>query len=1597
MSVFPLDAARSGLVVRLDDPELAVRVAAADALVAFGEAGVARLTGWLVDGSEVVRAAAVGGLGRGRVAGAAVLGRLSDASALVRMAAIEAAARIRIGDEAIGARLVEDVDPDVRRVAADGLATLASAPGVAADRRDAVVAALVAALGDDAVRETALAGLARIGWEPDSDTGAAIVALAKRDWDALVGLGPIGRPLLVRALRDTSPDRDAALTRARVAETLGRIGGPEAAAALERALEDVAGPVRAQATREVGRMHEFTGATAGPVLRRLLTGDPLAAVRVGAATALGMMRHAAARDELRTVAEGDADPRVRLAAAEARAGIGETGLLIEQLEAPEAEVRRRAVVRLGELEAMEAIDPLIVTLGDSYATVRAAALTALQQIGWTPVGVKRTIEDPRYSRWMTRAEQEARTGLSATDQRRMLAADLQADDPLVRQAALEALALRREASLATLALPLLDDPVRQVRTTAADTLRVLDAIPDAGPTAAAWCVAMNQLQAAVAYGADALAPLLRALSEHPAGERAEAARTLAVLGDPAASEALTVALSDPEAYVQVNAALALGALSGHAAVPALQTLLTRRHSTVRTAAARTLVGLAEPGLAALIESLDSGVAVAREAAALGLELAKARGVAAAPRLGELLGSDPHIPVREGSARALGAMPGPQPSLAIAALSDASWHVRRAAARSIGAHGRDAGDDASDTLIRCLGDSYRGVREAALKSLKQVGWVPDGPVSEAMIRLAAEDWRGVVAVGAPALSLLSRALTETGADSISVERRVRVLETVEAIGLKGAAEQAGSIVVPALEDVAGPVRALAARAAGALAVKAAGARLLELAETDPSNHARVSAAAALGRAGSKDMTERLTALATSASLPAVRLAACRALAGPAIGDIAQLVLALTSPSDEVRAGAARELGDVGNPEAIEPLIATLGDAVQAVRTAARRSLELLGWTPVGVRGDADEAGYRRWLTLEEIGGTTGEVDQNALLLSALSSEAIEVRRGALEALSERARHAGASAGAAPPPQADWKAAAKTVVPLLDDPDLSVRAEAAVTLEAMAAVPQKGAIAASWCVAAGRFEDAAALGADAVASLIRTLQEHGVDDRIAAVDALATVGGDDAASAVTGRLSDPSFRVRTGAITGLARLVGEAAAAPLVALLDDDDLGTRNTAAATLCGLGKAGVVAVRDALSDPRPRVRTALVGAIAGLDAPGPKLITALAKRVQGDDAASVRALALPILARAMGNNALDLLSERLREDEAHIVRVAAARAIGILAPKHGPDLLVPALGDDYGEVRDAVLAALRGMGWEPDAGVTKAVLALASQDWPTLLQLGEEAAPLLAGALRDRAADAESRRKREEAVTCLGRIGGDVAKAAVLEAFDDGGANVRAAAAGACALLQLKEARDVLVERLAHDPDFRVRAKAASALGALGIPDTAPALGTATVQDDDPTVRSAAAIALAGPGIGDVERLINQLTDADADARRVAALELGNLGARKALDPLLSTLSDAYASVREAAKSSLSQLEWIPFGVRRTPDAPGYDRWVLRKELSPKSLDTPQLDVLLGAVGHADPLLRAAVAEGLSMVGGPKAAKALAALAKDPNEGVADTARRLS
>lgn len=233
--------------------------------------------------------------------------------------------------------------------------------GVRRMRRNRDVEGLVAALDhtDPDIQYEAVEALGEIR---DPATVAPLIALFTADgytavrWKVAEALAKIGTPAvdpLIAAL--SHPDDDV---RWKAAVALGEIRDPRAVGPLIRLLSDPDRFVKGRAALALGMIGEKA---VGPLITVLREGD--GNQRWGAAIALGKIRDIRAVKPL-VRALGDKYENVRAEAAASLAGIGKPAIapLIDFLKFADGTARAEVMNTLGDLQATDAIEPLIQLL-----------------------------------------------------------------------------------------------------------------------------------------------------------------------------------------------------------------------------------------------------------------------------------------------------------------------------------------------------------------------------------------------------------------------------------------------------------------------------------------------------------------------------------------------------------------------------------------------------------------------------------------------------------------------------------------------------------------------------------------------------------------------------------------------------------------------------------------------------------------------------------------------------------------------------------------------------------------------------------------------------------------------------------------------------------------------------------------------------------------------------------------------------------------------------------------------------------------------------------------------------------------------------------
>lgn len=456
---------------------------------------------------------------------------LSDPEARVRRRAALAIGRVGLREGVPPLiPLLSDPEAEVRQMAAFAL-------GLLGDK--SAIEPLTAALGDESplVQGSAAEALGLIG---DASAATAIGRLV----GDLVASGAVAQP--PSAQDEVRRDTPAAVLRLGV-YALVRLKAYDALAA---AVLDQAGQPRARWWPVAYGLQRLEDTRAAPALRTFL-GDASPYARAFAAKGLGALKDPAAVPILLPLASGP-DHAVAIEAVRALGKIGDAAaapllLKLVQADKPDPQLRREAVVALGQIHAPGVQDALLDTLGDPSPTIRAAAFEAVAASDPDEfVAVLSGLDPDRH--WSVRAAlATALAGLRADAALPRLTSMLGDNDQRVIPSVLRTLVRIHAPNAGTVLLERLnaDDPA--VRAAAAD------GIGEVRP----------------ANGAAALADAYKFGQRDPTYiARAAALGALTKYGAAEATPVLTLALADKDWAVRVRAAALIKQLDPNADVDA---------------------------------------------------------------------------------------------------------------------------------------------------------------------------------------------------------------------------------------------------------------------------------------------------------------------------------------------------------------------------------------------------------------------------------------------------------------------------------------------------------------------------------------------------------------------------------------------------------------------------------------------------------------------------------------------------------------------------------------------------------------------------------------------------------------------------------------------------------------------------------------------------------------------------------------------------------------------------------------------------------------------------------------------------------------------
>jgi HEAT repeat protein len=208
---------------------------------------------------------------------------------------------------------------------------------------------------------------------------------------------------------------------------------------------------------------------------------------------------------------------------------------------------------------------------------------------------------------------------------------------------------------------------------------------------------------------------------------------------------------------------------------------------------------------------------------------------------------------------------------------------------------------------------------------------------------------------------------------------------------------------------------------------------------------------------------------------------------------------------------------------------------------------------------------------------------------------------------------------------------------------------------------------------------------------------------------------------------------------------------IAALRDEDWAIREEAA-TLLGTFKdpRAVTPLIALLRDPDRSVREAAIEALRAIGAPS---VEALGVCLDHSDL-SVQEAASAILSTIADERVLNSLIKALRSDD-WIVRMHAAKALGLVRHTNAIAPLIPLLQDKVKAVREEAAAVLAAIG---DAAIPSLVNALRHDEWLVRLHavesLGKTKSPQAVEPLLSALFNDQDSAVREDAVRALGEIG---------------------------------------------------------------------------------------------------------------------------------------------------------------------------------------------------------------------------------------------------
>jgi len=433
--------------------------------------------------------------------------------------------------------------------------------------------------------------------------------------------------------------------------------------------------------------------------------------------------------------------------------------------------------------------------------------------------------------------------------------------------------------------------------------------------------------------------------------------------------------------------------------------------------------------------------------------------------------------------------------------------------------------------------------------------------------------------------------------------------------------------------------------------------------------------------------------------------------------------------------------------------------------------------------------------------------------------------------------------------------------------------------------------------------------AMTALLKLVEHSDSYVRSRAADALGNIGDQKTMTGLLKLVEDSQPNVRIVAARTLGKIGDYQAITALLKLVKDSDSFVRWSAAEALGQIGdEQAIPGLLKLVEDSEPIVRISAANALGQIG--DEQAIPGLLKLVEHSDY-SVRWSASNVLGKIGDGRAIPGLL-KLVEHSDSVVRIRAAYALGKIGDRRAIPGLLKLVEDSDSYVRSSVAYALSSI--RDDRAMTALLKLVEDSDYyvrrcaaSALGQIGDEQA--IAGLLK--LVEHSDSNVRTSAAEALGNIGDEQAIPGLLKFVEDSDFNVRRSAAYALdALLNIGDYQAIpRLLKLVEDSDSNVRSSAARTLGKIGDDRAIPGL-LKLVEDSDSNVRSSAAEALGE--IGDdqaIPGLLKLVEHSDSDVRIMAAYALGEIGDDQAIPGLLKLVEDSDYYVRSSAAYALGKI----------------------------------------------------------------------------------------